>query len=294
MPITAESLRATADTWWSDPEAVSATSAFGGIGLIRWSHSPGVSPAMDVPFHTLRYRLKKYRSRRILRGGLADYSGPRGSVAIITMGTQETWEYLDDVDCVEFYFTQEHIESVADREGLARLALREHTSVDDPLLNALTSELAGLALAGERETLYVETLINAVLLRIARAHSERQTGASGSRDGLAPWIRRRTTENLHFNLANDVSLSQLAAEADMPPFEFARAFQRSTGYSPFGYQRRLRMERAQALLISTNSPVVEISRLIGYQNATVFCEIFKNSFGKDPEEWRKGIASRLE
>lgn len=286
MTMTLERLLAAADDWWSTSEAASTASTMGGVGLIRWRHGPGVSPSMDVPFHTLRYRLGGYRSRRIGRGREQDFSGPRGSVAIVTEGPQGTWEYLDDVDCIEFYFGRDHIEHVAEREGVKRVEVRESDEVRDPLLVELTAELSSLALVGERESLYVETLVNAVLLRIARTHSDGGSVDAEPRHDLAPWIRRRVEEYLQANLANEVSLSEIAAEANLPPLGFAGAFRRSTGYSPFGYQRRLRMELAKTLLSRTSLSVSDIARQVGYNNTTTFVKIFTSEIGTKPDVWK--------
>ena len=286
MAMTLNGLLAQAEAWWSTPEAMSTASTIGGVGLIRWRHEPGMSPPMDVPFHTLRYRLDGYRSRRITKGSTQDFSGARGSVAIIAEGPQGSWEYLDNVDCVELYFARGDIQSLLDREGLRRVDVREQPDVSDPLLLAIAAEIAGLTVRGEREALYIETLVTAALLRIARAPGETATNDPEAHRDLAPWIRRRIEEYLQTRLANDVSLSELAAEADLPPFRFARAFQRSTGYSPFGYQRRLRMERALVLLKDSDLPIEEVARQIGYTKASTFIEIFTDEFGAPPMAWR--------
>lgn len=49
-----------------------------------------------------------------------------------------------------------------------------------------------------------------------------------ARGGLAPWAKRRCLELMHTRLAEDLSLDELAAEARLSPFHFARMFKQST------------------------------------------------------------------
>lgn len=117
----------------------------------------------------------------------------------------------------------------------------------------------------------------------ARARRDERT-----RDALPPWIWRRVDEFLRANLASDVSLSTLAAQADLPPFAFARMFRRRAGTTPFGYQRGLRIERARRLPRETELSIAEIAVAVGFRSAEAFAEAFVEMTGVGPAMWRIG------
>lgn len=59
----------------------------------------------------------------------------------------------------------------------------------------------------------------------------------------------RVLDYLYAHLDKDISFEQLAAEANYSPYHFARLFKQTTGESPHQYLTRLRIEKAQRLLL---------------------------------------------
>jgi AraC family transcriptional regulator len=53
-----------------------------------------------------------------------------------------------------------------------------------------------------------------------------------ARGGLAPWAERRCLELIQARLSEDISLDELAAEARLSTFHFARMFKQSVGVPP--------------------------------------------------------------
>jgi YesN/AraC family two-component response regulator len=53
------------------------------------------------------------------------------------------------------------------------------------------------------------------------------------------------------------------------------------------YLTAVRMQKAQTLLRSTNTPVTEISQACGYDNPVYFSEQFKKTVGTTPSIYRK-------
>ena len=105
--------------------------------------------------------------------------------------------------------------------------------------------------------------------------------------GLAPWAERRCLELLRARLAEDISLDELAAEARLSPFHFARMFKQSVGVPPRVYLTRLRMEKACELLASTDLPVTEIAQEVGYSSNQVLARVFTKHHRMSPTEYRR-------
>ena len=107
------------------------------------------------------------------------------------------------------------------------------------------------------------------------------------RGGLAPWAARRCTEYLRAHATREVSLSDLASLADLSPFHFARMFKQTVGVPPHAYQRRVRCEVAQRLLLNGDLSIIEIAALVGYETPQAFARMFRAEVGQSPSGWRR-------
>ncbi|MCX5496359.1 AraC family transcriptional regulator [Kaistia dalseonensis] len=107
--------------------------------------------------------------------------------------------------------------------------------------------------------------------------------------GLAPWAERRCLELLRARLSEDVSLDELAAEAGLSPFHFARMFKQSVGVPPRVYLTRLRIEKACELLDQTDLPVTEIAQEVGYSSNQVLARVFSKHQRMSPSDYRRAV-----
>jgi AraC family transcriptional regulator len=125
-----------------------------------------------------------------------------------------------------------------------------------------------------------------ILAELSRLGGAPFTPAKG---GLAPWAERRCLELLRARLAEDVSLDELAAEARLSPFHFARMFKQSVGVPPRVYLTRLRMEKACELLETTNLSVTEIAQEVGYSSNQVLARVFVKHQRISPTDYRRAV-----
>lgn len=109
------------------------------------------------------------------------------------------------------------------------------------------------------------------------------------RGGLAPWAKRRCMELMEERLSEDISLDELAAEARLSPFHFARMFKQSVGVPPRVYLTRLRLEKACELLESTDLPVTEIAMEVGYSSNQVLARLFFKHRHMTPSDYRRAV-----
>jgi AraC family transcriptional regulator len=107
--------------------------------------------------------------------------------------------------------------------------------------------------------------------------------------GLAPWAERRCLELLRARLSEDISLDELAAEARLSPYHFARMFKQSVGVPPRVYLTRLRVEKACELLETTDLPVTEIAQEVGYSSNQVLARVFVKHRRMSPTDYRRAV-----
>lgn len=105
--------------------------------------------------------------------------------------------------------------------------------------------------------------------------------------GLAPWAKRRCLEMMRARLSEDISLDELAAEAKLSPFHFARMFKQSVGVPPRVYLTQLRMEKATQLLQLTELSVTEIALEVGYSSSQVLARTFVKYQQRSPSDYRR-------
>lgn len=113
------------------------------------------------------------------------------------------------------------------------------------------------------------------------------------RGGLAPWAKRCSLELLRDRLSEDITLDELAAEARLSPFHFARMFKQSVGVPPRVYLTRLRVERASELLEKTDFTVTEIAQEVGYSSNQVLARVFLKHRHMSPSDYRRTVRHPL-
>lgn len=125
-----------------------------------------------------------------------------------------------------------------------------------------------------------------ILAELCRLAGTPFTPVSG---GLAPWAERRVLDLMHARLSEDISLDELAAEARLSPFHFARMFKQSVCVPPRVYLTRLRIEKACELLELTDLPVTQIAFEVGYSSNQVLARVFTKQMRVSPTDYRRAV-----
>jgi AraC family transcriptional regulator len=104
---------------------------------------------------------------------------------------------------------------------------------------------------------------------------------------LPKWRLKRVVEYVEIHISEPITLAALAAAAGMSRMYFASQFKVATGLRPHDYVLHKRIERAQHLLLTTQTPLVEIALGVGFQTQAHFTTIFKKIVGNTPLRWRR-------
>lgn len=86
------------------------------------------------------------------------------------------------------------------------------------------------------------------------------------------------------DFSEPLSISELAAVANMSPSSFHEHFKAVTGTSPIQYQKDLRMLEARRLLTGDQRSVTETAFAVGYQSPAQFSRDYSRKFGNSPQE----------
>ena len=86
--------------------------------------------------------------------------------------------------------------------------------------------------------------------------------------------------------ADAIRVADMAAAAGLSPAHFSREFRQTFGETPHRYLLTRRLERAAALLRSTDRTVTDICLLVGLESVGSFTTSFRRMFGTTPTAYR--------
>ncbi|MFD3517129.1 GlxA family transcriptional regulator [Streptomyces sp. NPDC058657] len=92
------------------------------------------------------------------------------------------------------------------------------------------------------------------------------------------------------HLHEPLPVAELARRALMSRRSFARRFAAATGTTPHAWLVNLRLTAAEELLETTDLPVEEVARRVGYGSAAVLREQFVRRRGVPPRSYRRSFA----
>jgi AraC family transcriptional regulator len=113
------------------------------------------------------------------------------------------------------------------------------------------------------------------------------TVAEFARGGLAPWQQRKISSYIRENLDKSLQTWQLAAEVNLSASHFTRAFKASFGLVPSTYMMKMRIERAQQLMLQTKDPICQIALDCGFSDQAHLSKRFRKEVCDTPHHWRR-------
>jgi AraC family transcriptional regulator len=109
--------------------------------------------------------------------------------------------------------------------------------------------------------------------------------------GLSRRALTRACSYIAENLGERFTLNDLARQAGVSRFHFARLFRISTGDSPMAYLLKSRIERAKQMLLQEDRPVCEIAAALGFCDQSHLTRTFRRLTGLTPREFARRHAS---
>lgn len=148
----------------------------------------------------------------------------------------------------------------------------------------------GACFAGATEGLVNDVrsnfLLMEILYRVSRLYlgtSEEIGSASVSR------ITREAYEFINENYRSDCSLKAIAAAVQISPNHLHVVFSRETGLTPYEYALKLRIARAQRLIVAGEMSMLEIALETGFCSQSHFNKVFREKTGTTPVQYRKTL-----
>lgn len=161
---------------------------------------------------------------------------------------------------------------------------------EDPIImnaaRAIGTEIDDKNPAG---TMLIEGYVTTIFAQLMRKRSFAQSPKKG---GIAPALLSRVIDRIDDQLADNLSLTDLASMAEFSVPHFCRAFRQSMGCSPYSFIIRRRIERAKDHLRHTAMTITEIALSSGFSDSSHFSNIFRREVGMTPLAYRASWPSK--
>lgn len=261
-----------------------------GLRLAQWHNHDAATTYVAPGHHTLSVYLS---------GGFGTYlagqpalRGSPGRVCVLPAEHESNWVVEGDLRFLHLYVSDvawaERVVRLLDAEPRA-VTLDERILVEDAALMNWAARLSAQTWSEVDARLKVDALSHAVLddLVLAAARPVRRSAAQRPRGGLSALARQRVVEWIETHLSERFTLADLAAQAALSEFHFARMFRVSMGVSPHAWVAQRRSARARELLRRTTLPLDQVAADCGYAHASHLVSRFREVFGATPAGYRQ-------
>jgi AraC family transcriptional regulator len=171
--------------------------------------------------------------------------------------------------------------------------LPDTLAVDDRVVETTMLAMADAAARGE-DDLYAESA--AMFLAVHLLSRHRTAGLSPQRgaEGEVPARvspddprLRRAVEFMHENLAQHITLADMAGAAGLSAFHFVRMFRAAMDEPPRKYLTRLRVEAARRHLERHTTSITDIAYLCGFSSSAHLSAALRRHTGMSPTQYRR-------
>ncbi len=135
-----------------------------------------------------------------------------------------------------------------------------------------------------------ESLVNRVCEQVltdrVRSPTDRQRLPLRARLGVQNAKVLSIIELMEANLAEPLSLIEVADHVGLSRRQIERLFRTEMGRSPARYYLEIRLDRARHLLVQSSMPVVEVAVACGFVSASHFSKCYRELYSRSPQQER--------
>jgi AraC family transcriptional regulator len=259
---------------------------------IAWNKAYNAVTTLDprVSVHLSGHYLIHYFSRGAWR---QDFYRP-GTTTVLRSDDERGFRFapLQGKDCqfALVYFPLDQLVEAADhlrRPGQRHPIPSFHQAqAQDRAIAEVTRAVIRAMEAGADE-LYAETVSAWIASHVLINEKSFGLGEDTRRAGEISDARlRRVIDFIAANYGEQITLDQLATEAGISKFHFARMFREKVGKTPFKFLAETRLSAGRRLLVTTDLRVSEIALACGFGATSHFSAAFTARYGISPAQYR--------
>ena len=123
-----------------------------------------------------------------------------------------------------------------------------------------------------------------LLITLLRRHCQPWVPAGSA----APSARvERAIKYMDKNFAEPITLDQLAACCHVSRRHFFRLFEQAVGLAPMEYLKKVRLQKAAEMLLTSDCNVTEVAYACGFNDSNYFSSLYHKEFGMSPSQFKR-------
>lgn len=127
------------------------------------------------------------------------------------------------------------------------------------------------------------------MMRGQGVEQRKPTENASSTADMLPDILRQAAEIFASHIEDPLKVADVAEAVGISTRQLERLFKDTTGLSPLGYYRSIRMKTARQLVLYSNDGMLDIALAVGYSSSGAMVHNYKEAFGLHPTEDRRKI-----
>jgi AraC-like DNA-binding protein/mannose-6-phosphate isomerase-like protein (cupin superfamily) len=97
----------------------------------------------------------------------------------------------------------------------------------------------------------------------------------------------RAVEFIENHFAESITIDDIAARSHVSRRHFFRLFEQAVGIAPMEYLKKVRLQKAAAMLLTTKANVTEVAYACGFSDSNYFSTLYHKEFGISPSRFKK-------
>jgi AraC family transcriptional regulator len=217
-----------------------------------------------------------------------------GDIDIIPARTPARWEMQDENDtALLLSLPQTFLQTVANESGLApeRLEIRNRFQIRDTELETLSWAMKReMELGCPSGRFYLDGLALAMASRLVARHSSIAKAPVTRNEGLSGRRLKQVLSLIEDQLAEDLSLEQIASVAEVSASHLKTLFRKSMGVPVHQYVIQRRVERAKTLLLRDDLSMADIALAAGFAHQSHMARHMRRVLGMPPRAVKRLLA----
>ena len=251
-------------------------------------------PAYETPEYTLEkhhlcvYFGKPLTYEQIIKGKLRSHNCIYGDMVLYPAGMTQKLAWNKQAEIIQLDIQPEFISQACQELSPSQsLELIPQYEMRDPLIQQLVWTLSHELQQGATNSLYAESLFNTLCLHLMKRFAGSTVTIKEDYNGLPVFLHRRLNEYIQENLAQNLSLADMAEVVNLSTSHLTRLFKQSQGISLYQYVIHCRIARAKQLLKYKQLSIAEVAIQVGFNDQSHFTHHFKRQVGITPKAFRQ-------
>lgn len=260
---------------------------------------PGEMPYQSYDQHhiLLNLRTEPHRVENWRDGEHRDFTYHQNEIIVTPAGVKSGWKWHAKSKVIVITLEPEKLEKFAQAE-LGILLTNEQLKNIPQFIDADITQ-AGIMLmqalnSGVGSAVMFESFARIFLVKLIQKYGLERTEELAFTQSFTAKHYKRVLDYVAENFSQNIVLEDMAREAGLSPFHFARLFKQTIGDSPYQFVMSYRVEQAKDMLGKTDLALIEIAQCCGFSDQAHFSRVFKNILAKPQKSGVRANSKNLQ